>query len=112
MSRKDLTSDLLKGAAPYMQSMKYTIEERVFVLRFFNPTYEDSPVKELCFREVFYFEDTILDYDPSCVDSLIGIHKADEQTYVIHTDQREFMIKTLIEPELTFSSDLDSAQAL
>jgi hypothetical protein len=95
----DLTSALLKGYAPYIQSMKYVIEERMFALRFFHPAYEDSPVKELCFREVYYFEDTIFDFDPTCVDSLVGLHKKDEETFVMCTEQREFFLKTKLEPE-------------
>lgn len=74
---------------------------------FFNPVNEDSPVKELCFREVYYFEDTILDYDPTCVDSLIGLHKEDEETFVICTEQREFFLKTKLEPETKWIREPD-----
>ncbi len=103
----DLTSALLGPGIHDIETFTYSPEEKSFVLT--TSILVLSGVRTLRFFEVSDFQEDIYDLDENCRESIIGIHKADEQTYVIHTDQREFIFKTLAEPEFTLVSDPDSS---
>ena len=97
----DLTSALLGSGIHDIKTFTYSPEEKSFVLT--TTILVQSGFRILRFSEVSDFREDIYDLDETCVESILGIHKADEQTYVIHTDQREFIFKTLAEPEFTQS---------
>lgn len=99
----DLTSVLLGRGVHDVETFAYSPEDKSFVLT--TSVLVQSGLRTLRFSEVSDFREDIYDLDETCVESIIGIHKADEQTYVIHTDQREFIFKTLAEPEFTQSEE-------
>lgn len=99
----DLTTALLGPGVHYIESFAYFPEAQSFVLTV--SVLALPGLRTLRFSEVSDFREDIHDLDENCRESIIGIHKADEQTYFIHTDQREFMIKTPAEPKLTLPSD-------
>jgi hypothetical protein len=97
----DLTSVILGQGVHYIESSVYSLEHKSFML--VTRILTQPGLRTLRFSEVIDFRGDAYDLDENCMASIVGIHKADEHTYVIHTDQREFMIKTLVEPELLFS---------
>ncbi len=91
----DMLSTYLENCSPYILKYNYDLEQREVVI-----TCAGKPNREIRFMDVLEFSEQPADdfTDDNLTDSIIGIHKLEENAYCVHTEKRELIIRTNLPP--------------
>jgi hypothetical protein len=104
----NLEQQVTHGAILYINSIEYNIVDKSLLIKLIgHPEMNPSVVRTVFFSGIENFQDVIdeADYDPDCVDSVMGIQERKRSDnsiqYFIVTEQREISFCSKSPPKIT-----------
>lgn len=88
----DITTEILKGASPYIASINYDLLNRSLELIAVDDPDKMNPCVKAVFPGITKFLEEVDEIDDDNIDSVVGIHWMNKHRICIRTEVRELII--------------------
>lgn len=88
----DISNEWIKGSSPFIHSMNYDVEARELRIFLLETPEDTRPSVEICITKVTSYNESDVEVDDECRDSIIGAHWAGSGTLIIRTEKREIVL--------------------